>query len=105
MAISPVGAIVSRQKHCSPIEWIEIRMSKPKPRRNKRRHPEPATFPVGGVIPGWTQALQLMPVGSKWKLCIPSDLAYGDNGAGGRIGPNATLVFEGELLSIEKAVE
>lgn len=63
---------------------------------------EPATFPVGGVIAGWTEALLLMPVGSKWKLFIPSNLAYGDRGAGGAIGPNETLVFEIELLSIEK---
>lgn len=58
------------------------------------------TFPVGGVIKGWTEALQLMPVGSKWQLFIPSDLAYGDRGAGGDIGPGETLIFEVELLSI-----
>jgi FKBP-type peptidyl-prolyl cis-trans isomerase FklB len=63
---------------------------------------EPATFPVTGVIEGWVEALQLMPVGSKWKLFIPSDLAYGERGAGGVIGPNATLIFEIELLSINK---
>lgn len=62
---------------------------------------QPATFPVGGVIKGWTEALQLMPVGSKWELFIPPDLAYGARGAGGVIGPNATLVFEVELLSIK----
>ena len=62
---------------------------------------EPATFPVGGVIPGWTEALQLMQVGCKWKLTIPSDLAYGERGAGDLIGPNETLVFEVELLAIE----
>lgn len=62
---------------------------------------EPATFPVQGVIPGWVEALQLMTVGSKWKLYVPSSLAYGDRGAGGAIGPNATLVFEVELLGIE----
>ncbi len=62
---------------------------------------QPATFPVTGVIKGWTEALQLMPVGSKWQLFIPSDLAYGDRGAGADIGPGATLVFEVELLSIE----
>lgn len=62
---------------------------------------EPATFPVGGVIKGWTEALQLMPVGSKWELYIPSDLAYGARGAGADIGPNATLLFEVELLSIK----
>lgn len=64
---------------------------------------EPVTFPVGGVIPGWVEALQLMPVGSKWNLYIPSDLAYGPGGAGGKIGPNATLNFEVELLAIEPA--
>lgn len=63
---------------------------------------KPITFPVGGVITGWTEALQLMPVGSKWKLFIPSNLAYGEVGAGGIIGPNETLVFEVELLSISK---
>ncbi len=63
---------------------------------------QPATFPVTGVIKGWTEALQLMPVGSKWQLFIPSDLAYGDRGAaGGEIGPGATLIFDVELLSIQ----
>ena len=62
---------------------------------------QPATFPVSGVIKGWTEALQLMPVGSKWELFIPSALAYGDRGAGRDIGPGATLVFEVELMSIE----
>ena len=62
---------------------------------------QPASFPVTGVIKGWVEALQLMPVGSKWKLFIPSDLAYGERGAGGQIGPNAALVFEVELLGIE----
>jgi FKBP-type peptidyl-prolyl cis-trans isomerase FklB len=61
---------------------------------------QPATFPVTGVIKGWTEALQLMPVGSKWQLYIPPDLAYGDRGAGADIGPGATLIFEIELLSI-----
>jgi FKBP-type peptidyl-prolyl cis-trans isomerase FklB len=60
----------------------------------------PATFPVSGVIKGWTEALQLMPVGSKWQLFIPADLAYGERGRE-PIGPNATLVFELELLSIQ----
>ncbi len=63
---------------------------------------EPIVFPVTGVIPGWVEALQLMNVGSKWKLFIPQNLAYGDRGAGGQIGPYATLVFEVELLGIEK---
>ena len=62
---------------------------------------QPATFPVGQVIKGWTEALQLMPVGSKWQLYIPSNLAYGDRGAGGDIGPNSTLIFDIELLSIQ----
>ncbi len=61
---------------------------------------QPAVFPVNGVIQGWVEALQLMSVGSKWKLYIPSELAYGPNGAGGAIGPNSTLVFEVELLEI-----
>jgi FKBP-type peptidyl-prolyl cis-trans isomerase FklB len=60
----------------------------------------PASFPVNGVISGWTEALQLMPLGSKWKLFIPSELAYGANGAGDAIGPHATLIFEVELLEI-----
>jgi FKBP-type peptidyl-prolyl cis-trans isomerase len=60
-----------------------------------------ASFPVGQVIPGWTEALQLMPVGSKWRLFVPSTLAYGPRGAGQDIGPNSTLVFEVELLGIE----
>jgi FKBP-type peptidyl-prolyl cis-trans isomerase FklB len=62
---------------------------------------QPATFPVGGVIKGWTEALQLMPVGSKWQLFIPSDLAYGERGAGADIQPDSTLIFEVELLSIQ----
>jgi FKBP-type peptidyl-prolyl cis-trans isomerase len=63
---------------------------------------KPATFEVGGVIPGWTEALQLMPVGSKWKLFIPADLAYGAHGPP-EIGPNAALIFDVELLGIEAA--
>jgi len=62
---------------------------------------QPATFPVNRVIKGWTEALELMPVGSKWQLFVPPDLAYGDRGAGNMIGPNATLIFEVEVLSIE----
>ncbi len=61
---------------------------------------QPATFPVSGVIPGWTEALQLMKTGSKYEIVIPSNLAYGAAGAGGVIPPNATLVFEVELISI-----
>ena len=60
---------------------------------------EPASFPLNGVIPGWQEALQMMSVGSKWKIFIPSELAYGESGAGA-IGPNSTLIFEVELLSI-----
>lgn len=66
------------------------------------RHGGPATFPVKGVIAGWVEALQLMPVGSKWQLFVPSNLAYGAQGPG-EIGPNATLIFEVELVSIQKA--
>jgi FKBP-type peptidyl-prolyl cis-trans isomerase FklB len=62
---------------------------------------KPTSFPVNGVIAGWTEALQLMPVGSKWQLFIPSNLAYGSRGAGGDIGPNATLIFDIELLAIK----
>ena len=62
---------------------------------------EPAQFPVNGVIQGWIEALQLMPVGSKWRLSIPSDLAYGDQGSAPVIGPGATLIFEIELIEIK----
>jgi FKBP-type peptidyl-prolyl cis-trans isomerase len=65
------------------------------------KHGGPATFPVSGVIKGWTEALQLMPVGSKWQLYVPSDLAYGERSPGPEIGPNSTLIFEVELLSIK----
>jgi len=61
---------------------------------------QPAEFPVGGVISGWTEALQMMPVGSKWRLYVPYDLAYGERGAGGQIGPYSTLIFDVELLDI-----
>ena len=62
---------------------------------------EPAVFPVNGVIQGWVEALQLMNEGSKWRLYVPSNLAYGPRGAGGVIGPNATLIFDVELIAIE----
>jgi FKBP-type peptidyl-prolyl cis-trans isomerase FklB len=66
------------------------------------KHGGPASFPVKGVIPGWTEALQLMPVGSKWQLYVPASLAYGQQGPPD-IGPNATLIFDVELVSIKKA--
>lgn len=62
---------------------------------------QPAEFPVNGVIAGWTEALQMMPVGSKWRLYVPYNLAYGERGAGGAIGPYATLIFDVELLEIK----
>ena len=63
---------------------------------------QPATFPVKGLIPGWTEALKLMPVGSKWQLFIPPELAYGERGAASRhVGPNTTLIFELELIAIK----
>jgi FKBP-type peptidyl-prolyl cis-trans isomerase FklB len=63
---------------------------------------QPVSFLVSGVLPGWTEALQLMEEGAKWQLFIPSNLAYGERGAGGIIGPNATLIFEIELVSIQE---
>jgi FKBP-type peptidyl-prolyl cis-trans isomerase FklB len=66
------------------------------------QHGGPANLPVGGVIPGWTEALLKMPVGSKWRLFVPADLAYGTRGSGEDIGPNAVLVFDIELLAIAK---
>jgi UDP-GlcNAc:undecaprenyl-phosphate/decaprenyl-phosphate GlcNAc-1-phosphate transferase len=65
------------------------------------RHGQAVTFPVKGVIAGWREALKLMPVGSKWQLFVPPQLAYGDRGAGPQIGPNSTLIFEVELLGIK----
>src|ERR1019366_113489 len=62
---------------------------------------QPVTFPVNGVIKGWQEALPLMPVGSKWQLFVPSDLAYGDHAMSAELGPNSTLIFEVELLSIK----
>lgn len=62
---------------------------------------EPVEFPVNGVIPGWQEALQLMKVGDKWQLFVPAALAYGERGAGGRIGPNSALIFEVELLEVK----
>ena len=62
----------------------------------------PASFPVNGVIPGWVEALQLMSVGSKWRIVVPPDLGYAERGAGSKIGPNETLIFTVELLSIDK---
>jgi FKBP-type peptidyl-prolyl cis-trans isomerase FklB len=66
------------------------------------KHGGPVEFPVNQVIPGWTEAMQLMPVGAKWQLVIPPDLAYGMQGRGEHIGPNSTLMFEVELLDIKK---
>lgn len=66
------------------------------------RRGQPATFPVSGVIKGWTEALQMMSVGSKWKLYIPHHLAYGSQGAGNSIAPYTTLIFEVELIDIKR---
>ena len=66
------------------------------------RRGQPVSFPLSGVIPGWTEALQLMEEGAKWQLFIPPNLAYGERGMGGVIGPNATLIFEIELISIQE---
>jgi FKBP-type peptidyl-prolyl cis-trans isomerase FklB len=66
------------------------------------RRGQPATFQVKGVIPGWIEALKLMQEGAKWQLFIPPNLAYGESGAGSVIGPNATLIFEVELISIQE---
>jgi len=74
------------------IEWTEFDSS--------YKRGQPATFPVNRVIKGWTEALQLMKIGSKYQLFIPADLAYAERGAGADIGPNATLIFEVELLAI-----
>src|SRR5919198_643692 len=65
---------------------------------------EPSAFPMKGVIKGWSEALQLMPVGSKWQIFLPAELAYGERGNGRNIGPNATLIFDVELLSIQNGV-
>jgi FKBP-type peptidyl-prolyl cis-trans isomerase FklB len=72
---------------------------------SSEKHGGAAKFAVGQVIKGWTEALQLMPVGSKWQLFVPSSLAYGERGAGGDIGPDATLIFDVELVSIEKPAD
>lgn len=72
---------------------------------SSERHGGPATFPVNQVIKGWTEVLQLMPAGSKWQVVIPANLAYGERGAGADIGPNSTLVFDIELLSIQERTQ
>lgn len=72
---------------------------------SSEKHGQAMTFKVNGVIPGWTEALQLMKAGSKWQLFIPSNLAYGERGAGRDIGPNSTLIFDVELLSIQDSAK
>jgi FKBP-type peptidyl-prolyl cis-trans isomerase FklB len=67
---------------------------------NSVKRGQPAQFAVTGVIPGWTEALQLMKVGSKWRIFVPADLAYGDEGAGETIPPGSTLIFDIELLGV-----
>jgi FKBP-type peptidyl-prolyl cis-trans isomerase len=69
---------------------------------SSRKRGEPVTFPVDAVIPGWTEALQLMKQGAKYELYIPADLAYGERGAGAQIGPNETLIFDVELIGVDK---
>jgi FKBP-type peptidyl-prolyl cis-trans isomerase FklB len=71
---------------------------------NSVKRGQPATFPLGGVIKGWTEILQLMTIGAHWKVYIPSELGYGERGAGGSIPPNATLIFEITLRDIKPAV-
>ena len=72
---------------------------------NSVKRGEPAQFPLGGVIKGWTEILQLMTVGSKWKVYIPSELGYGERGAGASIPPYSTLIFEIDLKNIKPAVK
>jgi len=69
---------------------------------NSYRRGKPVTFPVNHIIPGWTEALQLMEEGAKWELFVPPNLAYGEQGAGNEIGPNTTLIFEVELISVQE---
>ena len=66
------------------------------------RRGQPATFAIKGIVPGWREALKLMQEGAKWEICIPPNLAYGERGVGSQIGPNATLIFEVELISIQE---
>ena len=69
---------------------------------NSYRRGQPATFAIKGIVPGWREALKLMQEGAKWEICIPPNLAYGERGVGSQIGPNATLIFEVELISIQE---